>query len=150
MNGVSLRLYLFDSPPSIRVEKMIGKIGMLSVVAVLFFAAGCTMCCHPYDKCGPVYDDCSGHPYCSSGRAGSILENPPAHVEGAAIEEVVEGNSDSVSASRQRQSPTENEPRMLSEADRKVGERAAISNTQSARRTTNQAGDYHSPAVRRR
>lgn len=27
----------------------------LGVAAVLAAATGCTMCCHPYDQCGPVY-----------------------------------------------------------------------------------------------
>jgi hypothetical protein len=45
----------------------------LSVVAVLLATAGCTMCCHPCDYCGPVYEGqcggaCSGH-----SRVGSIL-----------------------------------------------------------------------------
>jgi hypothetical protein len=48
----------------------------LSLVAVLFAASGCSMCRHPYDCSGPVYDNdgCQG---CSSGghgRAGSILD----------------------------------------------------------------------------
>ena len=40
---------------------------------ILLGLSGCTMCCHPYDCCGPVYDHgcypCSAH-----ARAGSILE----------------------------------------------------------------------------
>jgi hypothetical protein len=44
----------------------------LGLVAVLVAFTGCTMCCHPYDRCGPVYDQgCSS---CSGARAGSILE----------------------------------------------------------------------------
>jgi hypothetical protein len=43
------------------------------VVAVVLAAAGCTMCCHPYDYCGPVHDD-QGCQSCSTrARAGSIL-----------------------------------------------------------------------------
>jgi hypothetical protein len=45
----------------------------LVVVVVLLAAAGCTMCCHPYDYCGPVHDD-QGFTSCSThARAGSIL-----------------------------------------------------------------------------
>jgi hypothetical protein len=45
----------------------------LGVVAALLAAAGCRMCCHPYDHCGPVYDG-NGCQSCSSqSRAGSIL-----------------------------------------------------------------------------
>lgn len=50
----------------------------LGSVAVLVAAAGCNMCCHPYDRSGPVYseDGCQ-----SSGRAGSILDgnSQPSH-----------------------------------------------------------------------
>lgn len=48
-------------------------------VAVLLTLAGCTMCCHPYDNCGPVLDNgcnsCSTH-----ARAGSILDGTPQPV----------------------------------------------------------------------
>jgi hypothetical protein len=49
----------------------------LGVAAVLLAAAGCRMCCHPYDYCGPVYQggDCQS---CSRGdRAGSVLAGTP-------------------------------------------------------------------------
>ena len=45
----------------------------LGVVAVLLAVAGCTMCCHPYDYCGPVYDDCGYHSCSPCSRAGSVL-----------------------------------------------------------------------------
>jgi hypothetical protein len=49
----------------------------LGVVAVLLATAGCRMCCHPYDYCGPVYNgrgcqSCSPH-----SRTGSILSGAP-------------------------------------------------------------------------
>jgi hypothetical protein len=50
-------------------------IGGLGLIWVIFSGAGCTMCCHPYDDCGPVYDVCEGQPVCSLARCGSILEN---------------------------------------------------------------------------
>jgi hypothetical protein len=123
---------------------------MLSVVAMILFSAGCKMCCHPYDRCGPVYDNCTGHPYCSCARAGSILSNPPARVEGTTSEEVLEGEADSISATKSQKTAVENEPRRLSEVDRKAGEMRTESKAQSARRMTNQAGEYHSPTVQRR
>ena len=49
----------------------------LSVAAALLAATGCTMCCHPYDYCGPVYDSCGGHPCSLYYRAGSILAGTP-------------------------------------------------------------------------
>lgn len=48
----------------------------LGVVTVLMAAAGCTMCCHPNDYCGPVQDGCGCQacPSCPSRtREGSIL-----------------------------------------------------------------------------
>jgi hypothetical protein len=49
----------------------------LGVIAVLLAAAGCSMCCHPYDDCGPVYSG-SGCQSCMSGaRVGSILGGSP-------------------------------------------------------------------------
>jgi hypothetical protein len=71
---------------------------ILGVLYILAISQGCTMCCHPYDNCGPVYDaSCEGRPYCSNNRAGSILENPPASVETLAPEGAVEENEESVS-----------------------------------------------------
>jgi hypothetical protein len=43
--------------------------GILGLIALSF---GCTMCCHPYDNNGPVYD--SSGQCLSNVRAGSILE----------------------------------------------------------------------------
>ena len=37
----------------------------------LIMAAGCAMCAHPYDYCGPVIDDPQA--CCPNARAGSIL-----------------------------------------------------------------------------
>jgi len=50
--------------------------GVGSVAILLLSAAGCQMCCHPYDKSGPVFcgDGCSSST-CS--RAGSILAGCP-------------------------------------------------------------------------
>ncbi len=47
---------------------------MLALSCVLASAAGCTMCCHPYDYCGPVFQGSTCSPVCSNVRAGSILE----------------------------------------------------------------------------
>ena len=45
----------------------------LGVVAVLLATTGCTMCCHPYDYCGPVHNGCGCQSCSSQSRAGSIL-----------------------------------------------------------------------------
>jgi hypothetical protein len=48
----------------------------LGVVVVLLATAGCRMCCHPYDYCGPVYGPgCQSCSPCA--RAGSILSGAP-------------------------------------------------------------------------
>jgi hypothetical protein len=44
-----------------------------ALVAILYAVAGCRMCSHPYDYCGPVYDrGCQS--CCPPERAGSVLE----------------------------------------------------------------------------
>jgi hypothetical protein len=53
-------------------------------IGLMLLAAGCTMCAHPYDYCGPVVDGpcaCSCDPLA---RSGSILSGggPGAMVEG--------------------------------------------------------------------
>jgi hypothetical protein len=51
-------------------------LGVGSAAILILTAAGCQMCCHPYDKSGPVFcgDGCSSSP-CS--RAGSIFAGNP-------------------------------------------------------------------------
>jgi hypothetical protein len=47
-------------------------VGLL--VAAMGGAAGCRMCAHPYDDCGPTFTGgCDGDPCIMDGRAGSIL-----------------------------------------------------------------------------
>jgi hypothetical protein len=126
---------------------MLGKLGILGIAAILACATGCTMCCHPYDNCGPVYDDSCGQPYCSSARAGSILEKGDAV---AASEEVLEENAASVSSATEYEATAESEPRMLSVADRNAGETAGISAAQPARRTNKSTSTSTSTTARRR
>ncbi len=66
----------------------------LGLVAVLFTLAGCRMCQHPFDYCGPVYDYAPDCQSCSmQSRAGSILDNTPASMPAQAeqYQEYVEG-----------------------------------------------------------
>ena len=66
----------------------------LGLVAVSFTLAGCRMCQHPFDYCGPVYDYATDCQSCSmQSRAGSILENTPAPMPAQAeqYQEYVEG-----------------------------------------------------------
>jgi hypothetical protein len=50
-------------------------LGVGSVAILVLSAAGCTMCCHPYDKSGPVF--CDGCPSSACSRAGSIFAGSP-------------------------------------------------------------------------
>jgi len=57
----------------------------LGVVAALLATAGCTMCCHPYDYCGPIHDG-RGCPSCPSrAREGSILSGMSEMAPSAAM-----------------------------------------------------------------
>jgi hypothetical protein len=49
----------------------------LGVATVLLSVAGCRMCCHPYDYCGPVYEGRGCQSCSSNSRAGSILSGTP-------------------------------------------------------------------------
>ncbi len=44
-----------------------------SVVTLLAVTAGCRMCAHPYDYCGPVFTGANGEPCDANVRHGSIL-----------------------------------------------------------------------------
>ncbi len=60
-------------------------------IGLLLMAAGCTMCAHPYDYCGPVVDGPCGCSCDPLARAGSILSGGGA---GAMVEgEQVVGES---------------------------------------------------------
>ena len=109
---------------------MLRAAGSLAV-AVLLFASGCTMCCHPYDDCGPVYhgDSCSSH-----GRAGSILDGT---AETASSLDVVE-NQQPTPAPRQAASyPVVSQTRSRGDA-RPPARLPAQSRSQASSRTRNQ------------
>jgi hypothetical protein len=88
----------------------------LGILAVLSTLAGCTMCCHPYDWCGPVHDG-EGCQSCDSRyRVGSILagtaETATLHevgadvtTQGMADEPIVDGQT-RVSAKHARSEPS--------------------------------------------
>jgi hypothetical protein len=57
-------------------------IGVCLMATFLAITAGCTMCAHPYDYCGPVYAGQNCEPCNPQARAGSIL-SPPLPVPGA-------------------------------------------------------------------
>jgi hypothetical protein len=72
---------------------MFAKIAFATLLGLSLLSAGCTMCCHPYDYCGPVYD--GGQ--CSNERAGSVLDGSGPYAgqnvsRGEVMEEVVSEN----------------------------------------------------------
>jgi hypothetical protein len=126
---------------------MLGKLGIAGVVAVcLLSATGCTMCCHPYDNCGPVYDEASGRSYCTQSRAGSILDGGAAKPAAANSEEIIEEAPQQVSSAAKPQYATEIEPRRLPTTDGKAvrtaaAPKSATPKTSANRRVIKQAGD---------
>ena len=47
-----------------------------SVVALVAVTAGCTMCAHPHDYCGPTFTGECGTHCAPNARAGSVLSEP--------------------------------------------------------------------------
>src|SRR3972149_1711971 len=89
------------------------------VMGLVAFCAGCTMCCHPYDYCGPVYDNCG---QCGSGaRAGSIL---PLNTKHSLLVAGDQKGMEVAAPSVEQESPTVDEyegaSQILSVTDRKV------------------------------
>jgi hypothetical protein len=126
---------------------MCGRIGFLALAACATLFTGCTMCCHPYDECGPVYDATGGHSYCASARAGSILDDGASSSKSEAA---VEEGSPGPNAAPTGPTPAESEPKILSITDRKVGETAAVAEVPHRTEASRHAGDYTAPATRRR
>ena len=56
-----------------------------SVVALLALSAGCRMCAHPYDYCGPTFTGECGQACMPNARAGSILSPGMQPAPGPAI-----------------------------------------------------------------
>ncbi len=58
----------------------------LSVVALVALTAGCRMCAHPYDDCGPLFTgDSCGPPCAPHARAGSVLQGGCPSCGGAGL-----------------------------------------------------------------
>ncbi len=49
---------------------------LCTVAALVAVAAGCRMCCHPHDYCGPTYTRGSAQSCCPTARSGSVLSEP--------------------------------------------------------------------------
>jgi hypothetical protein len=131
-----------------RENIMLGKLGILGILTLLSFTTGCTMCCHPYDNCGPVFDNSCGS-FCSTARAGSILEGgtPQVKADPFVPEETTEGLQE-VPTTGEPQLAPQTEPQTLSAIDLNAGKPATASK-KAATRHIRQAGDYAKPMVRR-
>lgn len=55
-----------------------------AITTVLVLTAGCRMCAHPYDYCGPTFTGRGGEPCAANARQGSILS--PAGEPGVGYE----------------------------------------------------------------
>jgi hypothetical protein len=119
--GRSIRVSFSGGDSMLRAALRLGG------VAGLLAIAGCTMCCHPYDYCGPVLEADGCQTCASNTRAGSILagtreavpspepmqhQSQPATLSRAAVERQIHGD--------QRLGDVPGSQRMLSEADRVV------------------------------
>jgi hypothetical protein len=139
---------------------MLEKLGILGVLALLILSSGCTMCCHPYDQCGPVYEDSCGA-FCSNTRAGSILDGGVAQTkaspfvpEGTIEEGPQQGSPTMAPQSVEPQPVPESEPQILSAVDRHAGQTATpvqktyaghkktVAKKPSSQRVVRQAGEY--------
>jgi len=77
--GSSCRIKAFSFSLSPFVERgypMFRTALGLGFVAIVLAAAGCQMCCHPYDRSGPVFSD-DGCPSSTHSRAGSFFAGSP-------------------------------------------------------------------------
>jgi hypothetical protein len=79
------------------------KMIFAGLLCLIVLCTGCSMCCHPYDYNGPVYD--SNGQCLSNVRAGSILENGGFQNSGyvadeEAADDVVDENSQPTPAPR--------------------------------------------------
>jgi hypothetical protein len=117
---------------------MLGKLGVLGFVVVLVCTTGCTMCCHPYDECGPVFSpNACGDDYCSSARAGSILDGQAPAPESVVAGETIEEGSETIAAAQP--SPiVEAEPRRLTAVEPQGAPKAAAPKAKTVRRPIKQ------------
>ena len=75
---------------------MVRTVLACSLAALLALTAGCRMCAHPYDYCGPTYTGAPGESCDAKARRGSILSSPTGAftVAAADAEAVVEPADD--------------------------------------------------------
>jgi len=110
---------------------MARKTAYAGILGLIALCVGCTMCCHPYDYNGPVYN--SSGQCVSNVRAGSILEG--GSMEGAPATEIKKNSEESSPNVRHGVSKAgeyEGAKQLLSVTDRKVGEPEATAKSRIA------------------
>ncbi|MGA2796295.1 MAG: hypothetical protein ABSE63_01820 [Thermoguttaceae bacterium] len=127
---------------------MLHKIAQAGILGLVALCVGCTMCCHPYDYNGPVYD-CNGQ--CASNvRAGSILEGGDMEIMPATVNQ---GNIEEKTPNVRQGSPSAEEfegaTKILSVTDRKLEPSETLAKSQSSDDQPNPSLAQPAPAKRR-
>jgi hypothetical protein len=111
---------------------MLNKIAFAGILSLIVMCSGCTVPCHPYDYCGPVYDGCCDQCNITS-RTGSILSD--GDIQPASAVPPEEMIPESVSNGEQN-APVAGEyegaTHLLSVTDRKVDDSEVTANTRPA------------------
>jgi hypothetical protein len=156
---LTVRIFLtYPSIPSTLHEKVVAmshKIAYTGILGLVALCVGCTMCCHPYDYNGPVYD-CNGQ--CASNvRAGSILEGADMEAMPPAVNQ---GNIKETTPNIRQESPnalqglpntgdSEGATKILSVTDRKLEPSETLAKSQSSDNETYPSLAQPAPAKRR-
>jgi hypothetical protein len=115
---------------------MLHKIACAGILGLLALCVGCTMCCHPYDYNGPVYDD-SGQ-CVSNVRAGSILDGEGMETMSSDVNQgnINPGNiketTPNVKQGSTKAEGSEGATKILSVTDRKVEPSETVTNGRSS------------------
>jgi hypothetical protein len=109
---------------------MLHKIAYAGILGLVALCVGCTMCCHPYDHNGPVYDN-SGQ--CASNvRAGSILEGADMEaMSTGANHGSIEESTPNIRQGSPRAESIEGATQILSVTDRKLEPSETVAKSQS-------------------
>jgi hypothetical protein len=109
---------------------MLHKIAYAGILGLIALCVGCTMCCHPYDYNGPVYDN-SGQ-CLSNVRAGSILEGGDMEtISDSGNQKSIEKSSPNARQGSPRGEEVEGATQILSVTDRKLDTSETVAKSQS-------------------
>ena len=109
---------------------MLHKITYAGILGLIALCVGCTMCCHPYDYNGPVYDN-SGQ-CLSNVRAGSILEGGDMEtISDSGNQKSIEKSSPNARLGSPRGEESEGATQILSVTDRKLDTSETVAKLQS-------------------